>query len=151
MGTSTAAQPGAASQRTTAMPGRRTSPASWKSARAAAGAKGSTRAPASPTTTTSEPKIGTAMGLATSPTPETREARIQRHRPEARQGRHALDVDRQHEPLAAGQQPADHREPRRRHEAHVQAGDREDVDHAGAAEGVAQLGVDLALLADDER
>ena len=83
--------------------------------------------------------------------PEARQGRVQRDRGETRDGGHALDVDGQDEPLAAAQKPAEHREARCRHQAHVQAGDREDVYHAGAAERVAQLGVDLALLAHDER
>ncbi len=71
MGTSTAAQAGFASVRTSAMPGQSTSPAVRKSAAAAPGATGSTTAPTSPRTTTAEPKIGMASGLATRPTSDT--------------------------------------------------------------------------------
>jgi len=71
MGTSTAAQAGLASVRTSAMPGQSTSPAVRKSAAAAPGATGSTTAPTSPRTTTAEPKIGMASGLATRPTSDT--------------------------------------------------------------------------------
>src|SRR5207249_1119972 len=70
-GVEAAAQAGFASARTKAMPGQSTRPAVRKSAAAAGGATGSRTAPASPRTTTTEPKIGMVSGLATSPTSDT--------------------------------------------------------------------------------
>ena len=71
MGTSTAAQAGLASARTRTMPGWSNTPASRKSTPASRGAKGSSSAAVSPGTTTSDPKIGTTSGFATTPISDT--------------------------------------------------------------------------------
>src|SRR5581483_5686699 len=71
MGTSTAAQPGAASALTTAIPGRRTRPATRNRTAAASPLTGTTAAPQRPMITTTDPKIGSVIGFATTATSDT--------------------------------------------------------------------------------
>ena len=68
---------------------------------------------------------------------EAGERRVQDDGTQARDRRRPLDVDREHEPLAPRQQPPEQREGGGRHQADVEAGDGEDVDHTGAAERIA--------------
>jgi hypothetical protein len=81
---------------------------------------------------------------------EPGETTVRERHGEAADDRDLSPVDAEEQPLAAAEEPGDRRRCRRRDHADVEAGDREDVDHAGAGERAADVVGNAALVAEDE-